>query len=176
MADSPAQTIIFSEGSNTFESFISLFPENMCTVGNLLISFEGGDLYTHDSDVYNRFFGVDYPSSITPIFNQNSAESKSYVAIDERASEVWECPEIETSLMSYENVPQQSNLIESDFTLEEGKWHTSFLQDANSIGGLNNGDDLKGFWTSIKFQVTDASNLLSLNQILLHYIDSPLNK
>jgi len=174
-ADSQAQTLSFSEGSNSFESFLSYHSEMMCTLGNTLITFKDGELYTHDSEIYNRFYGVDYPSYIVFVFNQNPAESKSFLSVDERANVIWSCPDIETSLMSFGTTPQQSNLVEADFELVEGKWQASFLQDQNSIAGLIEGDDLKGVWIKIKFQVDSASSFITLNEILLRYIDSPLN-
>lgn len=174
--DSQAQTLVFSESDNTFESFLGYSPEMMCTVGSLLVSFKDGQLYTHDNPIYNRFFGVDYPSYIKVVFNQNPAEGKRFLSLDERSNVIWTCPEIETSLMSFGDTPQQSNLIEADFELVEGKYCAKFLQDQNSIGGLIEGNDLRGFWITIKFQVDNAKDFVNLNQILLNYIDSPLNK
>jgi len=171
-----AQTLVFSEDSNTFESFVSFHPEMMCTLGDLLVTFSGGDLYTHDNPVYNNFYGVDYPSSITFVFNQNEAIGKRFLSIDERGSVVWECPEIETSLISYGTTPQQSNLIEADFELVEGKWCANFYQDENSIGGLIDGDDMRGFYIKIKFQITSAQQYTTLSQVLVNYIESPVNK
>lgn len=173
---SPAQTIIFSEKADSFESFVSYNPEMLCTLGNLLITFKDGDLYTHDNPIYNRFYDTDYISYITFVFNQNPAEGKRFLSLDERSNVIWECPEIETSLISFGNTPQQSNIITGDFELVEGKWLAKFNQDQNSIGGLINGDSLRGFFIKVKFQVDSAENLITLSQILLNYIDSPNNK
>lgn len=173
---SDAQTIVFAEDSNTFESFLSYHPEMMCTLGGLLITFDDGDLYTHDNPIYNIFYDVNYPSYIEFVFNQNPVIGKRFLSLDERGSVVWECPEIETSLISFGTTPQSSNLITGDFELVEGKFCANFNQDENSIGGLVNGDDLRGFWIKIKFNVDNAQSLITLNQILLNYIQSPLNK
>lgn len=176
MANSLAQTLAFSEKNNNFEGFLSFQPEMFCTIGNLLVSFQNGVLYTHDNPVYNHFFGVDYPSYITFVFNQNPAEGKRFLSIDERANVIWNCPEIETSLISFGTTPQQSNIVDGDFELVEGKWCGKFNQDQNSIGGLINGNDMRGMYIKIKFQVDSAETFVNLSQILLNYIDSPLNK
>lgn len=175
MPNSIAQTLAFSESSNTFESFLSFNPEMMCTLGNLIVAFKNGVLYTHDSTIYNNFFGVGYPSSITFVFNQFPTTGKRFLSLDERSNVIWECPEIETSLISFGNTPQQSNIISGDFELVEGKWCAKFNQDQNSIGGLINGQDLRGFYIQIKFQVTSAQSLITLNQIMLQFIESPKN-
>lgn len=181
MADSPAQTIvfaegeIFTEGKSNFPTFLSWHPEYMCTLGTDIVSASGGDLYTHDSPIYNRFYGVDYPSTITPVFNQAATIKKSFVALTEGANVIWECPEIETQVMSYGTTPQQSNLVESDFEDEEGQFNAALLMDSNSIGGVNNGDDLKGKWISIKFSREDASDLVIFDYVELHSLESALN-
>lgn len=170
-----AATWAFDENNNVFESRLPYQPEMMVTLGKLLITFKNGQLYTHDSVVYNRFYGIDYPSYIKVAFNQNSAaEVKSFLSLEEKATGIWECPEITTSVKSYGTTPQQSNLIVSDFDEEEGRYIANFKQDVNSIGGLINGDDLKGSWIIIKFQATNAQSLITLNNIILRYLDSPL--
>ena len=170
-----AATLIFDEEANTFDSFISLYPEMMTTLGTLMVAFKNGQLYTHDSSTYNNFFGVQYDSTITPVFNQGVAAVKSFMALEEKTSNVWDCPEIETSLMSYGSTPQQSNLVASDFRLLEGKWCSPLLRDSNSIGGVEGGDTLKGDWIKIKMRNINASNLVSLNLVGVRFIDSPLN-
>ncbi len=169
-----AVSITFNEKINGFESFLSMHPEMMCNLGVLLISFKEGELYTHDNANYNTFFGVVYDSSITPVYNQNTLEKKTYLAISEVASEVWGCPVINTSINSFSTTKQQSNLIDSDFEQKEGVFHASFLRDENSQGGLINGDALKGNYLTIKFRKQIPTNLVSLDITSLYYIDSPL--
>lgn len=171
---SQAQTISFDEENNYFESFLSYHPEMMCDIGTLLISFKDGQLYTHDGTDYNTFYGTTYDSTITPVFNEKQLEKKTYLAISEVASDVWDCPEITTSLNSYGTTPQQSNLVDSDFETKEGVHHAGFLRDSNSIGGIINGDVLKGSHISIKFRKENPINLITLNVVSLEYIDSSL--
>lgn len=174
--DSLAQTLSFSEGSNTFESFLSYHPEMMCTLGNLLVSFKDGDLYTHDSTTYNNFYGVQYDSYIKFTFNNFPLQRKSFQSVEEVASVCWSCPEIQTSLNSYGAVQQESNLVGGDFEQLEGGWNASFLCDVNSQGGLINGDTLKGFYMTIKFLASSPSNLITLSLCSIYFINSPLNQ
>lgn len=172
---SPAQTLSFSESTNTFDSFLSYHAENMCYIGNLLVTFDGGDMYTHDSDTYNQFYGVDYPSYIKVVFNQNPTFKKSFVALTEGGNTVFACPEIQTQVMSYGTTPQQSNLVEEDFDDEEGEFIAALLGDSNSQDGLINGDSLKGKYIIIKFYKTSASELVVLDYAQIKTIDSALN-
>jgi hypothetical protein len=174
-ASQPAATLSFAEEGNSFESFLSYQPEMMCSLNNLLIAFKNGALYTHDSDTYNNFFGVQYDSHFTPVFNLAAPIKKTPLSITQVASRVWDCPAIETNNISYGTTPQQSSLIEEDFTNYEGQYSAALLRDANSIGGLLEGDILKSDWCKIKFRAESADELCSLNIVSLSYIPSPYN-
>lgn len=169
-------TLSFNEELNQFESFLSYHPEMMCSIGTLLVSFKNGQLYTHDdTDNYNTFYGVKYDSTITGIFNQMVMQKKTYLSLTELSSEIWDCPEIQTSMNSYGTVKQQSSLVQSDFEQKEGEYHASFLRDSNSIGGIIEGEPLKGNYISVKFRSNNPTNLVSLDEVNLKYINSPLN-
>jgi hypothetical protein len=175
----PEQTIVFSETRKGFEGFLTYYPEMMCTLGTLLIGFKNGDLWTSDNEpYYNNFFGVQYDSSITPVFNKNPLLKKTYLSIEEIASSEWTC-DIDTDTKSYGNVKQQSNLISSDFKQIEGNFFASFWKDSNSIGGIINGDSLKGNWIKIKFKyqypIPPNNFIVTLNLVNLEFIESPLN-
>ncbi len=169
-----AYTILFDETGKGFETFLSYHPEMMVCLGTLFISFKGGQLYTHDSSLYNTFYGVSYDSSITPVFNQAHLEKKTFLALSEVASQVWDCPVIETSLNSYGNTKQQSSLVTSDFEELEGNFHANLLKDQNSIGGILEGDSLKGNYITVKLRAQTPTNFITLDMVTIKYIDSPL--
>ncbi len=178
---SEPQTLTWDEERNSFDSFVSYHPEMMCQLGVLFVTFKDGQLWTHDDEpFYNNFYGTQYNSSVTGIFNKNVLEKKTYQAIAEVSNQVWACPEIETTLNSYRAVKQQSNLIEDDFVELESDFNAPFLRDSNSIGGIINGDALKGNWIKIKFQASSqlppSNNILTLSVVSCYYNDSPLNK
>jgi hypothetical protein len=70
---------------------------------------------------------------------------------------------------------QQSNLVADDFEDLEGQYHACFLRDENSVGGVMDGNPLKGGYISIKFRVQNASDLAVLNTVSVKYILSHLN-
>lgn len=173
---SPAQTIAFDEETNAFESFLSYSPEYMVSLGTLLISFLNGSIYTHDSSTYNQFYGVDYESSITVVFNDNALIKKSPISITENASKVWDCPTIYSNVNSYPGQRQETNLVAAEFSLLESMPTASVKRDINSRAGKINGDFLKGNWLAVKFRIQDASEQQYLSIIELIYNQSPLNK
>ncbi len=168
-------TLVFNESSNTFDSFLSAKPEMMVNLGTLLCMFKEGQIYTHDASSYNNFFGVQYDSTITPIFNIGTLQKKTFVSIMESANSVWDAPEITTSLMTYGTTPQRSVLVPSNFEQLEGQWCASFRRDSNSIGGIINGNSLKGNYIIIKLKAESPSSLTFLASATIKYIDSPLN-
>ena len=169
-----AQTLVFDEEANRFESFISLFPEMMVTLGTTLCSFRDGVLWTHDNEPhYNNFFGDQYDRTITPVFNKNVIDKKSFMTMEQRASQVWDCPAITTS------IGQTSNLIVDDFEELEGNYNAAFLGAINSEGGMIEGDSLKGNTVTVKLRaiipVPPNNNLVSLSSVTLYTIPSPKN-
>jgi hypothetical protein len=170
-----AYTLVFNEATNTFDSFLSAKPEMMTTLGNLLIMFKDGELYTHDAATYNNFFGVQYDSTITPVFNNASIQRKTFISILEISNQVWAAPDIKTNLMSYGTTPQSSNLPAASFSQLEGQWCASFRRDSNSRGGINNGDSLKGSYIITKLKAESPTTITYLAAASIKYIDSPLN-
>ena len=181
VGSSEAQTLTWDEEGNRFDSFVSYHPEMMCSLGVMFVTFKDGQLWTHDDEpFYNNFYGVQYDSSITGVFNKSVLEKKTFQSITEVSSQVWACPEIETTINSYGAVKQQSELIEQDFVELEGDFNASFLRDKNSIGGLISGDSLKGNWIKIKFKAKSGqpplNNIITLSVVSVYSIDSPLTK
>lgn len=177
VSDSPAQTLTFSEETNTFESYLSYHPEMMCDLGNLLITFKNGVLYTHDNPLYNTFFGIAYDSSITLVFNKDAAIRRKYLSIGYQSDAVWTSPnvgDVETSMISPQtNLPQISKFF--DFVLEENIRTSEFLMDANSMAdareALVNGAFLGGNW--IKVKLVYSGNTFSF--ITLPYVISEVS-
>jgi hypothetical protein len=158
-----AVTMGFNEDKNGFEGFYSYQPEGMACLNNLLCSFKGGLLYTHNSDVYCSFYGTQYDCYITLVFNDNLPVDKCYLALREVSNTVWWSDSVETSL------GQLSKLPLSIFKRLEGKASTSFRRDINSAGGQGNGHTLKGSYIKIRLRVTNAKDLADLSVCTVNY-------
>jgi hypothetical protein len=172
-----ANTICFLETrdqSEGFESRYSYAPEGMDSLNNLLVAFKNGAIWTHDSNTFCNFFGVQYSCYIDGIFNDNILQKKTWEALTQMTNDIWECPVIYTNTFSYGTQRQESELIEQDFTVFEPYPSTSFKRDKNSIDGLLNGDWLKGSWMVIRFQKNNSNELVILSGVSVLYKDSAL--
>lgn len=174
------ETLAFDEGRNAFYSFFDFAPEHLICAENVLYSFRNGRMFIHDqtaAGTMNTFYGTKYETWIKRVFNEPLMQKKSWISVTEQASVIWDCPEISTNQYSYGTTAQQSNLITDDFNLTESQFNAAFLNDSNSIGGIAEGDTLKGSLIKIKFRLRtqDSGNPNFLAGILIKYIDSPYN-
>lgn len=169
-----AQTILFDEEGKGFETFLSLHPEMMVTLGTLLISYKDGQAYTHDSTSYNTFFGVEYESYIAAPFNRNPGK-KTYTAVSEVATVKWDCPEIYTNVNTYGTQRQETNLVEAEFTVLEGHPSAVIKRDVHSRGGKINGDTMKGDVVVVKFRKNPEGAFIGMTSATINYIESNLN-
>lgn len=170
------QTMAFDEIRNSFTSIYSFAPECICCAENSLYSWVNGKMYIHDqtsTNTMNRFYGNSYDSTITKVFNSGLIEKKSWISLTEIANSLWVCPVIYTNYISYGNFVQQSLLNYADFANIESTYSASFMNDINSLGGIIEGDVLKGNFIVIKFQASDPNNLSTLSAVNLYFIDSP---
>jgi hypothetical protein len=162
-------TLAFNEQKNAFTSFYKFVPDWIINFNNTLATFKGGNLYIHDSTTYNNFYGTQYNSDITFVFNEKNVVKKDFNFLTIESSAQYTLPSITTSL------GQVSNLVAGDFEIQEGLYHGALLKDSNSIGGIINGDYLKGTWIETKLQQDSPSNLVYLSGLYLGYQVSPRN-
>jgi hypothetical protein len=164
-------TVGFNEPKNCYSSFYGYYPEWMICAENLLISWKNGQLYTHDSATKNNFYGVQDKSSITLTFNEKNILKKTFDYITIDANDTWDSATIGDVNTSLE---QTSNLVSSDYELHEGFRHAALLRDSKSLGGVIEGDYLKGTWVEVKLN-NSATNLVYLSGLYLGYQMSPRN-
>jgi len=174
-ANNSEVTIVYDQEIGNFETFLTMYPEMMVTLGTTLISFRYGVVYVHNNAPYNTWYGAPTAdSSITPVFNENPYQKKTFLAVSEISSTLWDVPTMETDLNSYGTTKQTTNLVDSDFAQLEGSYEATILRDVNSQGGILGGDTMKGKYIIPTFRKISPSTLVVLNIVSLKYIDSPL--
>lgn len=166
-------TLAFNEYRNCYTSFYDYAPEAITSVENSTITFKNGGLYLHDNTAsHTTFYGTQSPASITFVFNEQGLMKKDFNAISlDSVPAAWtsaNSTDIQTSL------GQNSNLVASDYELYEGFYHAGLMRDSNSIGGVINGDYLKGAWLQIKLSNT-SNNLVYLSGLYMNYTPSQRN-
>ena len=169
-------TLAFDEVMNQWESFYSYHPEWLGVLNTLLLSFKNGGLWRHNSTTYCNFYGTQYDAYIEAVFNNGGNLKKTWISLTEFANTVWDCPEISSQLNTYGTTAQSSRIPASNFRTLESNYHSNFLRDTNSSGGLANGSQLKGNYLIIKFRKQNASQFYYINLVSVNFIDSPLNK
>ena len=80
-------TLSYHEPSDGWVSFKSFIPEAGVTLNNNYYTFKNSKMWSHHSDsyspnVYNNFYGQQYTSTITPIFNDAAGSIKSFNTIN----------------------------------------------------------------------------------------------
>lgn len=168
----PNVTMAFNEYRNCYTTFYDYEPEWIASIETRVVSFRNGNVYVHDNtSAYNNFYGSLYQSSITFVFNNEPIVRKDFNSMGQDGSVLWTSEaigDITTSL------GQNSNLVSSDWEKQEGYYYAAFMRDNGSIGGLIDGDYLKGGWVQVKLNKSSA-NLVYLSGLYLNYTISQRN-
>jgi len=145
----PDYTFGFSETRNCYSAFYDYFPEWVSSIGNLIITWKNGELWTHNNTTnYANFYEEQKSPSIKVIFNDSQNIKKHYNTITTLGNTTWVAP---TQGDVNTNMSQQSQLVQSDFRIKDDKYHAAFKRDMLSPGGLLNGRPLKGSWAALGF-------------------------
>ena len=133
-----AAGVLSKEGG--WPSFYSFLPDYMIGMNNYFYSFKRGNLWRHNTnETRNNYYGVQYKSTITSVFNVEptlsiklfktmSYESTTTVADTSQAA--WRCVELNTDLTD----GSPGSMFSTYFVQKEGEWF-SFLR--NNAGTLN---------------------------------------
>lgn len=84
-------TLTYSEKVQGWPSRYSFIPDWMIGMNNYFYTFKGGNLYRHNTnDVRNNFYGVQYNSMISSVFNDAPIENKLFKAVSIQGNDSWE--------------------------------------------------------------------------------------
>lgn len=87
----PNYTLTHSEGVQGWPSFYSFEPDFMIGMNQYFYTFKGGNLWRHNvNPLRNNFYGVDYPSTITSVFNDLPLQPKVFKTINLEADDAWD--------------------------------------------------------------------------------------
>jgi hypothetical protein len=166
-------TLGFSELRNSYTSFYDFAPEWITSTEGSIVSFRNGQLYVHDSNTYCNFYGTQYKPSIKLVFNDIQTIKKRYNTISMLCNKKW-VPDTNGDITT--NLGQSSSLQEADFIYKDDKLHASFKRDANSTGGLINGNVLKGNWAQINLKPVNGNEFVNLFYIELNILEPFYNR
>lgn len=166
----PAETIAFSEDKKGWTTFYDIYPESLVMTQGFAVMFKSGALYRQNSATKNKFFGTQYETSVSVVFNQDPSNSKFFKGVSVEATGIFDCPVISTPS------GQSSELIESDFELWENVYYAALLRDVNTPNISNpliEGDVLRDSTIEITFR-NDNTDYVKINAVNIHHENSEL--
>tara|TARA_R110001606_G_scaffold317218_3_gene463999 strand:+ start:565 stop:2364 length:1800 start_codon:yes stop_codon:yes gene_type:complete len=84
-------TVSYSENSKGWPSFYSYIPEYMIGMNNFFYTFNGGNLFQHNTNpLRNNYYGQQFHSQITSVFNQNPLENKIFKTLNLESNDAWQ--------------------------------------------------------------------------------------
>ena len=176
-----AYTLTYSDSIKGWPSFYSYEPEAMIGMNNYFYSFKGGELYRHNTNtIRNRFYNIDYKSSITGVINDNPSLVKTFKTINIESNKPWNCT-LDSDL--------DSGYIDRDwFSLKEGEYfayirrregETSLdLRSRQGIGSVDSVDSsilsavVLGFTFNIDSIISVGDKIYTINSSLIGTITS----
>lgn len=181
--ESESATLSFDESVNGWTSRHSYVPQLGGSLDGKFYTFSPiGDIYEHyASNTFNRFYGVDYDSTIEVVFNQNPSASKNFLTVNYEGSKIWNISNIEAEQdtdivdtaqdIAVYNANNQ-DLIISGFKLYDGKFYSNLMNNSTAKNGevLFGGDvsGIKGYFAKMKIN-TDATTYQELFSVSTNY-------
>ena len=122
-------TLTYSQSSKGWPSFYSYIPEVMLGMNNYFYTFNGGNLFQHNkNETRNNYYGVQYNSQITSVFNQNPLENKIFKTINLESDAAWQAV-AETDI-------QQNGFIDDNWFVKKEGAYFAYLRQTGEVPAL----------------------------------------
>lgn len=119
-------TLAYDAKNGGWVSRYSFEPDMMINLNSSLYSWKNGNLYKHsDSSKYNEFYGTEYDSKITTIFNQDPTIKKIFKTLHIDGSEAWDVV-VTTDLTN-------GQVAKEYFKEKEGEWFSYIRRAAGEV-------------------------------------------
>ncbi|QDP57425.1 MAG: putative structural protein [Prokaryotic dsDNA virus sp.] len=118
-------TVTYGIANSGWTSFHSYLPEWMIGMNSNFYTFKGGNMWKHyNNNTRNNYYGVQYTSKITPVFNDNPTENKMFKTISLESNAAWK-----TTVTT----DQSSGFMEASYyQLKEGDYYAYIRRVAGS--------------------------------------------
>lgn len=123
--------------SERWITFYSYQPECLCALDSEIFSFVNGRIWIHDKNaLYNNFYGVQYNTVVTPVFNEQPELTKVWNALwmlqfQDNGQCNWFSNNIFNNNYIHNGSGQLSRLKAANWQNSEEGWYTTFLRDLN---------------------------------------------
>lgn len=120
-------TLTYSDASKGWPSFYSFIPDWMIGMNNYFYTFKGGNLYRHNVNATrNNFYGEQFTSIITSVFNTAPLENKLFKTLSLQGDDSWEAIPIETDI-------QNSGYIEKAWFEKKEQVFFAFIRNDGTV-------------------------------------------
>jgi len=171
------KTITFDEKVKGWTSFHSFLPEYMIGMNSRFFSFNNGELYVHHSDNVprNTYYGVQYPTKVAIMFNENASDVKELQAVSLEGNNTWEA--LIKAYISNTDDFMESSISRVEFVKKEGMWYAYARRnedinqlDSKSIYGIGRVTGVAGSTITI----AGGSVLLTAGDVILNESLEPM--
>jgi hypothetical protein len=192
---SPLSTnLSFDERVLGFPSFFSYQPDQILSLQSNYYTFKDGSLFLHYNQAVprNNFYGVQYDSSITFVFNPKPSMSKVFKTVNYEGSNGWEVPTFNANrsfelrdtispVLSYTDgayVGDFGYINYAGFTRKEGKYMANLVNASAATQGEivfgNSMTGVKGYiaTVTIKSDATSRTEPMELFAVSSQYVES----
>lgn len=160
-------TISFAEDVNGWSSFKSFIKESGVTLNNFYYTFKNGKPYLHhvESVDRNNFYGIQFDSSVQPIFNDFTSSVKTFSTVNYEGTQSKVDQNTDARDLGYYNLNdvngwyiknlftdlQEAEVFE--FIEKEGKWFNKIVGKATTFTNAGNTGNASGNLDTREFSV-----------------------
>ena len=122
-------TLSYSNNAQGWPSFYSFNPDYMIGMNNFFYTFSGGNLYQHNTnELRNNYYGVQYNSQISSVFNESPLQNKVFKTLDLQSDHAWQAY-LET------DIQDNGNIEDGWFEQKEGSWF-AYVRQSGKVPAL----------------------------------------
>jgi hypothetical protein len=170
-------TLSFDESVKGWTSLFDYRPNQIISLNNNYFTANSGKLYIHYTLASNTtargvFYGVNYNSNVTFVFNGNPQMVKNFQTINYEGDSGWKMLSFNTNTDSTLPVSEsvfastleqlQQSLLINRFKAKEDKYFADLVNNTSSQNGEvlwgSSSSGVKGFFAEVKMEVTNTNN------------------
>lgn len=148
------ETVSYKQGLEGWPTRKSFVPEAGVSLNNTYYTLKGSQIWSHDNETRNNFYGTQYKSTVKLIFNDQPSAIKKFKTLSYEGDSGWTTPNITTDQQDgkidsyvekenfYYNFVQGKlntwNSVNQTGSLDTAEFHTQGIGNLSSTSGDNN--------------------------------------
>lgn len=169
------KTLTYAPDVQGWPSFYSYLADYMVGMNGFFYTWSGGDLFRHNTNpIRNNYYGVQYNSTITSVFNSDPTNIKLFKTMSFESDDTWECTSLFSDLST-------GSMLSTFFVQKEGEWFTFLREDdattnfkARSSAGIGTILSATGPINAVvvTFNLGDLGSVISIGDIAYQVLPS----